>query len=64
MQSMRGAGRDIGVTQRCRQPFLRDRRKVVSVDEIMSDARMIGAQRRFANGQNAAQRRLGFLKLS
>src|ERR1700733_4997710 len=42
MQRMRGAGRDIGVTQRCRQSFLRDRRKVVSVDEIMSDARMIG----------------------
>ena len=40
MQRMRGAGRDIGVTQRCRQSLLRDRRKVVGVYEIMSDARM------------------------
>jgi hypothetical protein len=42
MQSMCGAWRDIGVTERCWQSFLRDRRKVVSVDEIMSDAWMIG----------------------
>ena len=39
---MRGVGRDIGVAQRRRQAFLRDRRIVVAVNQIMGDARMIG----------------------
>jgi hypothetical protein len=39
---MRGVGRDIGIAQRRRQALLRDRRKVIAVDEVMGDARMVG----------------------
>ncbi len=42
MQGVRGGRRDARIAARRREPFGRDRRRIVAVNEIVRDARMVG----------------------